>query len=343
VKVFGGEVRQLQVQIKPDRLLAYNISVQDVSSAATAATGVRGAGFVETAAQRLVLQTEGQSLTAEQLGEIVVTQREGRSIRLRDVANVVEAGEPKFGDSIINGKPGVLMTTASQYGANTMEVTRGVEDALSALKPVFASMGIEYTPALHRPATFIEIAIKNMKTSLLLGAVLVAIVLFLFLLDLRTALISFTAIPLSLLAAVVVLDRMGVTLNTMTLGGLAAVLGVVVDDAIITVENILRRLREKSDAHPAAAAVPCGAGCHARSTELRGLCDLRRGDGVCPRADHERVARALFHAAGRRFHPRQPRIAACGVDGDACAVFRAALTLKTSRGTGLSPPAEIFS
>jgi len=244
VKTFGGEVKQLQIQIKPDRLLAFGISVQEVSSAAGAATGVRGAGFVETPAQRLVLQTEGQSLTAMQLGEVVVTQRDGRSIRLKDVANVIEGAEPKFGDALINGKPGVLMTTASQYGANTMEVTRGVEAALEELKPVFAAEGVEYTPALHRPATFIEIAIHNMKASLLLGAALVAIVLFLFLLDLRTALISFTAIPLSLLAAVVVLDHFGVTLNTMTLGGLTAVLGVVVDDAIITVENILRRLRE---------------------------------------------------------------------------------------------------
>jgi CzcA family heavy metal efflux pump len=243
-KVFGGEVRQLQIQFRPDRLRAFGVSVQDVSAAASAATGVRGAGFVETPAQRLVLQTEGQSLMAAQLGEVVVTQRDGRSIRLKDVANVVEAAEPKFGDAIINGQPGVLMTTSSQYGANTMEVTRGVEAALDELKPMFAAMGIHYTPALHRPATFIEIAIHNMKTSLLIGAVLVGVVLFLFLLDLRTALISFTAIPLSLLAAVVVLDRLGVTLNTMTLGGLAAVLGVVVDDAIITVENILRRLRE---------------------------------------------------------------------------------------------------
>jgi CzcA family heavy metal efflux pump len=244
-KVFGGEVRQLQVQIKPDRLLAFGISVQDVSSAASAATGVRGAGFVETPAQRIVLQTEGQSLTAAQLGEVVVTQRDGKSVCLKDVANVVEAGEPKFGDALINGKPGVLITTASQFGANTMEVTRAVEAALEELKPTFAAEGIDYTPALHRPATFIEIAIRNMKTSLLLGAALVAVVLFLFLLDLRTALIAFTAIPLSLLAAVVVLDHFGVTLNTMTLGGLAAVLGVVVDDAIITVENILRRLRER--------------------------------------------------------------------------------------------------
>ena len=250
VKVFGGEVRQMQIQIRPDRLLAFGISVQDVSSAASAATGVRGAGFVETSAQRLVLQTEGQSLTPAQLGEVVVTQRDGRSIRLKDVANVIAGAEPKFGDAIINGQPGVLMTTSSQYGANTMEVTRGVESALEELKPAFAAEGIEYTPALHRPATFIEIAIRNMKTSLLLGAVLVGIVLFLFLLDLRTALICFTAIPLSLLAAVVVLDRFGVTLNTMTLGGLAAVLGVVVDDAIITVENILRRLRENLTVTP---------------------------------------------------------------------------------------------
>jgi CzcA family heavy metal efflux pump len=160
------------------------------------------------------------------------------------VAGVVEGGEPKFGDALINGQPGVLMTMASQYGANTMEVTRAVEAALAELQPVFAAEGITYTPALHRPATFIEIALHNMKHSLLLGAALVAIVLVLFLLDLRTALIAFTAIPLSLLAAVVVLDHFGVTLNTMTLGGLAAVLGVVVDDAIITVENILRRLRE---------------------------------------------------------------------------------------------------
>jgi CzcA family heavy metal efflux pump len=244
VKVFGGEVRQLQIQVKPDRLLAFGISLQDVSAAASAATGVRGAGFVETPAQRIVLQTEGQSLTAAQLGNIVITQRGGNSLRLRDVANVVEGAEPKFGDALINGQPGVLMTSASQYGANTMEVTRSVEAALAELKPAFAAEGIEYIPALHRPATFIEIAIHNMKVSLLIGAVLVAVVLFLFLLDLRTALISFTAIPLSLLAAIVILDHFGVTLNTMTLGGLAAVLGVVVDDAIITVENILRRLRE---------------------------------------------------------------------------------------------------
>jgi CzcA family heavy metal efflux pump len=244
VKVFGGEVRQLQVQLKPERLAAFQMSVQDVLTAARSATGVRGAGFIETPAQRLVIQTEGQSLTAAELGEIVVTQHASRSVRLKDVAEVVTAGEPKFGDALINGKPGVLMTTASQYGANTMDATVGVEAALDAMKPTFAAAGIDYAPGLHRPATFIEIAIHNLKNSLLLGAALVGVVLFIFLLDWRTTLISFTAIPLSLLTAVIVLDHFGATLNTMTLGGLAAVIGVVVDDAIIAVENILRRLRE---------------------------------------------------------------------------------------------------
>src|SRR5436309_1365066 len=256
VTVFGGEVRQLQVQVNPERLIAFELSVQDVSNAAREATGVRGAGFIETAAQRIVIQTEGQSLTAQLLGEVVMAQPAGRSVRLKDVANIVDAPEPKFGDALIMGKPGILMTMSGQYGANTMEVTEAVERALDEMKPSFEAEGIQYVPGLHRPATFIENAIRNMKSSLLLGAVLVAIVLFLFLLDLRTALISFTAIPLSLLAAIIVLDLFGSTLNTMTLGGLAVALGVVVDDAIIDVENILRRLR----AHSAKRTATGGAG-----------------------------------------------------------------------------------
>ena len=243
-KVFGGEVRQLQIQLRPDRLTAFQVSVQDVTAAASQATGVRGAGYVETTAQRLVIQTDGQQTTPEQLGNIVVARHDGHSVLLKDVANVVAAGAPQFGDALINGKPGILITTASQYGANTEDVTLGVEAALAELKPVFAAEGVQYVPGLHRPANFIEIAIHNMRSSLLLGAVLVGVVLFLFLLDLRTALISFVSIPLSLLATIMVLDHFGITLNTMTLGGLAVAIGVVVDDAIIDVENILRRLRE---------------------------------------------------------------------------------------------------
>ncbi|HEX3798501.1 MAG TPA: efflux RND transporter permease subunit [Verrucomicrobiae bacterium] len=244
VKVFGGEVKQTQIQVRPERLVALNLSLQDVLAAANGATGIRGAGFIETPAQRIVIQPDGQSLTPVQLGETVVTQHEDATVRLRDVAEVVEAGAPKFGDALINGKPGILMTTASQYGANTLEVTRRVEQALDGLKPVLASQGIEYIPALHRPATFIETALHNLKGSLLTGTILIVVVLFLFLMDLRTAFISFTAIPLSLLTAIMVLDHFGMTINTMTLGGLVVAIGMVVDDAIIDVENILRRARQ---------------------------------------------------------------------------------------------------
>ncbi|MST94776.1 MAG: efflux RND transporter permease subunit [Pedosphaera sp.] len=241
---FGGEVRQLQVQVRPDRLIAFDLALSDVLAAARASTAVMGAGFIETDNQRVIIQTDGQSLTAAALGEVVVVHREGRSVRLKDVARVVEGAEPKYGDTLIQSRPGVLLTMSSQYGANTMEVTRALEAALQEMKPVFESQGIKLFDRLHRPATFIEASLRNIQHSLLLGGVLVAVVLFLFLGHFRTAFISLTAIPLSLLTAVILLEKFGVTLNTITLGGLAIAIGEVVDDAIIDVENIFRRLRE---------------------------------------------------------------------------------------------------
>jgi CzcA family heavy metal efflux pump len=242
---FGGEVRQLQIQVDPEKLRAYDLALTDVLNAARVATGVTGAGFIETKNQRIVIQTEGQALTPEVLGKVVVlTGTNGTTIRLQDIARVVEAAEPKFGDTLIQGKPGVLMTMSSQYGANTMEVTTALEAALAEMKPVLESQGIKLHPAMHRPATFIEVALKHIRSSLLLGGALVAVVLFLFLGHFRTAFISLTAIPLSLLMAIVLMDWFGITLNTITLGGLAIAIGEVVDDAIIDVENIFRRLRE---------------------------------------------------------------------------------------------------
>lgn len=253
--VFGGEVRQLQVQVFPDRLVAYGLTIQDVLNAARSATGIRGAGFLENTNQRIVLQTEGQVWTDSLLGETPLARStNGTVVRLSDVARVVEGAEPKFGDALVMGEPGVLMTLASQYGANTLEATRAVEAALKDMAPLFEGQGIELSAGLHRPATFIETALANIRHSLWLGALLVACVLVLFLGDLRTALISLLAIPLSLLTAVIILDRLGVTLNTITLGGLAIAIGEVVDDAIIDVENITRRLRGN-----AAALVPLPA------------------------------------------------------------------------------------
>jgi CzcA family heavy metal efflux pump len=242
--VFGGQVRQLQIQVRPDRLMAYGLSISDVLAAARASTAVMGAGFVENANQRILIQTEGQSLTPEVLGQVEVAHLNGQSVRLKDVAFVREGPEPKFGDALIQGRPGVLMAMSSQYGANTMEVTLAVETALDEMKSIFQKEGVTLFPRLHRPATFIEISLRNIKHSLYLGGILVAVVLFLFLGHFRTAFISITAIPLSLLTAIILLDKFGVTLNTITLGGLAIAIGEVVDDAIIDVENIFRRLRE---------------------------------------------------------------------------------------------------
>ncbi|MFO0973897.1 MAG: efflux RND transporter permease subunit [Phycisphaerae bacterium] len=244
VGIMGGEVRELQVQVDPQRLAALSLGIDDVIAAARLATGVRGAGFVETANQRVILQTDGQAATPERLGQAIVSRRGGAVVRLCDVATVTSGYEPKFGDASIQGRPGVLVKLLGQFGANTLEVTRAAEAALDAMQPLFAANDIQVYPRLHRPATFIETALHHVTLALLVGGVLVAGVLFVFLFNVRTALISLTAIPLSLLAAVIVLQWLGLTLNTITLGGLAIAIGEVVDDAIIDVENIFRRLKE---------------------------------------------------------------------------------------------------
>ncbi len=244
VAVFGGEVRQLQIQAQPERLTKFNLTLNDVVTAAKRATGVLGAGFIETANQRMVLQTEGQSLTAKQLAGVAVSRVNGGTITLGDVAQVADTPEPPLGAAAIEGEPGVVLVVSAQYGANTLEVTKRVEAALDELRPAIAAEKITLTPDLFRPANFIQTATNNVRSSLLLGAALVVVILLLFLFNFRTAAISFTSIPISLLAAVVVLERLGYSLDTMTLDGLAIAVGVVVDDAVIDVENILRRLRE---------------------------------------------------------------------------------------------------
>jgi len=245
VEVFGGEVRQIQIQVKPDRLIAYSsLSIDDVLVAARKSTGVRGAGFIDNENQRIVLRTKGQSLSPEALGEVVLAHHDGFSIRMKDVASVVAGPEPRLGDAQVMGRPGIVMLIHSQYGANTLEVTRAVEAALDELKPLFAGEQVALHPALFRPANFIEASIHNINQSLLIGGVLVIAVLFLFLANLRSAFIAITTIPLSLLAAVIVLEWFGVSLNTITLGGFAISIGVVVDAAIVGLENVWRRLRE---------------------------------------------------------------------------------------------------
>ena len=256
VAVFGGEAKQLQIQIRPERLIQYRLSIAEVLAAARNATGVRGAGFIDNPNQRIVLQSEGQALTPSALAKTVVLHQNGSNVSLGDVADIVEAPEPKIGGASIMGKPGVQVVVSEQYGANTLEVTQRAESALQELRPAIEAQGIALTADLFRPANFIQLATDNVKSSLAIGAVLVVVVLGLFLFNFRTALISIAAIPLSLLMAVTVMEYFGYSLNTMTLGGLAIAIGLLVDDAVITVENIFRRLRENGDAVDGAQPKP---------------------------------------------------------------------------------------
>ncbi|MDD4885485.1 MAG: efflux RND transporter permease subunit, partial [Thiomonas sp.] len=251
VLVFSQQVRALQVRVDPQALQRFDLDLQQVLAATRRATGLLGGGFMPTPEQRVLLVSHGAADTPQALTDTVLRATPDGAITLGDVARVGYAALPAIGGASISGQPAVILKIQESYGANTLQVTRGVQAVLQRHRAALAAQGITLHANLFRPADFITIAMRNVRDSLLLGALLVVLVIALTLLDWRAALISSLAIPLSLLAAVTVLVWMGVTLNVMTLGGLAIAIGVVVDDAVIDVENILRRLRDN-----AAAAQP---------------------------------------------------------------------------------------
>jgi CzcA family heavy metal efflux pump len=242
-QIFGGEVHERQIDIDPVKLAASGFTLDDVLATAKRATALIGGGYLETPMQRIVIQAQAPGATIDALAGAVLGTRDGMPVRLGDVASVREGSQPRFGDALIAGRPGILIETSTQFGANTLDVTRALEERLDALAPALAKQGVQYHPALLRPASFIESAIEKLRNSLLIGAVLVVTLLLITLRDWRGALVSFSAIPLALLTTVWILEGLGMSLNTMTLGGLVVALGVVVDDAVIDVENILRRRR----------------------------------------------------------------------------------------------------
>jgi CzcA family heavy metal efflux pump len=255
INVYGGEVRQFQIKIDPRKLMLYQLNVQDVVNAASRATGVRGAGFIQNDNQRIILNSQGQTTTPQQLANITLLRKLGRTIRISDVAEVAEGAAPSISAAAINGHPAVYLSVQGQLGANVYALTQLLERKLSDIEPSLTAQKVTLHKGLFRPANFIETAIHSLRTDILIGSFLVVLVLFAFLFNVRTAVISATAIPLSLLTAIVVLYQYGVGLNIMVLGGLAIALGEVVDDAIIDTENIFRRLRENRQlAQPLPAA-----------------------------------------------------------------------------------------
>ena len=244
VNVFGGEITQLQIQVNPVQLHRFNLSLDDIIQTTSQAGTIQGGGFVENQNQRITLQVTGQPTTPEQFAKIIVKRDQGRNITLGEVSTILYAPEPPIGAAQIGGKPSIVMMVIGQYGANTLTVSKEVEQTLKEFEPVFKNEAVTFYEHLFRPADYIEKSIANLSGHLLIGGLFVLIILYLFLFNIRTAFISALAIPVSLIGAVIVLLEMGVNLNIMVLGGLAIALGEVVDDAIIDTENIFRRLRE---------------------------------------------------------------------------------------------------
>jgi len=251
VATWGNRDRQLQVLVDPERLRAQGVSLQQIIETTGNALWVSSlsyleasspgtGGFIDTPNQRLGVWHVLPISSPEDLAQVPVDGT--KSLLLRDVAELVEDHQPLIGDAIINDGPNLLLVVEKLPGVNTLEVTRGVEAALDALQP--GMVGIEFDASLFRPATFIEMAIANLARSLVIGAVLVVLILGAFFYGWRTAVISLVAIPLSLVAALLVLYLRGETLNAMVLAGLVLALGIVVDDAVVDVDNIVRRLRQ---------------------------------------------------------------------------------------------------
>jgi CzcA family heavy metal efflux pump len=253
VAVWGQRKRSMQVQVDPEKLREQNVSLEAVMKATGDALDVgvlqfsNGAmigagGWLDTEGQRLGIRHILPVTHADDLAYMTVVTKDGQRVRLGDVAKLVESHPPLIGDAVINDGDGLLLIVEKFPWANTLEVTQGVEAALEALRP--GLVGVEIDSTIFRPATFIELSLENLTRAMLIGAVLVILVLIAFLFEWRTALISLVAIPLSLLSAALVLYFRGTTINTMVLAGLIIALGEVVDDAIIDVENIVRRLRQ---------------------------------------------------------------------------------------------------
>ncbi|MCU0883369.1 MAG: efflux RND transporter permease subunit [Beijerinckiaceae bacterium] len=256
VAMWGARDRQLQVLVDPARLAAAGVTVADVQRAAGDAVVIAGGGFVDSANQRLAVRQVVGVTSASDLAGAVIRSVASAPVRIGDVAQVTEGFAQPIGNAIINGRPGLLLIVEKQLGANTLEVTRGVDKALAELRPGLKGLNVD--GSIFRPATFIERALANLAEAMWIGITLVAAVLILFTRNWRTALISMTAIPLSLVGAVLVLTAFGVGMNTMVFAGLVIALGEIVDDAIIDVENIGRRLRleaAREQPRPALAVV----------------------------------------------------------------------------------------
>ncbi len=268
VTSIGGAERQYQVLVHPDRLERYRVTLREVEEALAAANRNTSAGFRVSGGQEYLILGIGRPESLEEIGETVVAARNARPILVRDLGEVTIGPALRRGEGSHNGEPSIVIGVQKQPGANTLELTRRLDAVLDDLQATLPE-GMTIHRNIFRQAEFIENAIDNLTRALRDGSILVIVIVFLFLANLRAATITLVAMPLSLLAAVLALKATGATINSMTLGGMAIAVGAIVDDAIIDVENVFRRLREnmqrtESDRRPILDVVYRG------SSEIRG-------------------------------------------------------------------------
>jgi CzcA family heavy metal efflux pump len=245
----GGEVRQYQVLADPARMLGAGVTLDEVVEAARESNANAPGGVFMNQGQEYVVRSIGRATSVEDIALTVVKVRDGVPILLGQVADVSLGVAPKYGEGSINAKPGVVLAVQKQPGANTLELTRLIEAELADIQRTLPS-GMRIHSELFRQSSFIQVAIENVLAALRDGAILVVVILFLFLWNFRATAISVLAIPLSLVVAVLAMKLLGITINTMTLGGMAIAIGALVDDAIIDVENVFRRLKENHHKPP---------------------------------------------------------------------------------------------
>lgn len=244
VSVYGGDKQEYVIEPDPVRLEQLGIGINEVLEAAKNSTGSISGGFTNYSGRELTIRGFGRATEAGQIGESFVTRdQNGYPILIRDIANVETKAAPPIGAASINAQPGIILVISKEPAANTLDLTRNIENRLNELVSSMPDDVTVYTE-LFQQAQFIEVAIENVLNALLISGILVIFILFVFLVNWRATLISLVALPVSVIISVLVLWMAGMTFNTMTLGGIAIAIGVLVDDAIVFVENVFRRLRE---------------------------------------------------------------------------------------------------
>ena len=260
----GGGVKQIQVQPNPDRMRAMNVSLEELSKAASQAASNTTGGFMTSGSREIMLRNLAMSTDLDDISNTVIKSVNDRPLRISDVADVLWDIEPMRGDAAINGSPGVILSVTKAPGFDTLELTGKIKEELRKIRNMMPQ-GVEIEP-LFQQADFIGNAIGNLEEAIRDGAIMVSCILFLFLLNFRTTFITLTAIPLSFAITLLVFQRFGISVNSMTLGGLAVAIGMVVDDAIVDMENVFRRLRENASLPTPGPRIPVIA---SASSEIR--------------------------------------------------------------------------